>query len=746
MRTLITGLLLCCCSAIFAQQVSLPKKISSLADVEGQMPELASRVLKLYQVTDPAELYDISVRLQMAAGLYPEALRSIDSIQQLFGISSDSSVTATFFHYRCFALAKLMPLLPHTDFEKQFTEILSANYGQLPESAKPRAEQYFLQDSGSYVKELNRLIEDFRGKEQLEVRPAIQLIRNWYALYIIRWTQRPSKTFFAMEEEKKYILTDSLLLTRDRLGSIPILVARSKNITGPVPAVLMNNIYAGPSDRSAAKEAADRGYAGIIINTRGKRTSPNEVEPFEHDGEDINTVLDWLSKQSWFNGKAGMHGGSYLGFSQWAATKKLHPALKTIVPQVSVGFGIDFPRINGVYYTYMLRWLHYVTNNKLTDLPEFINDEKWDQLSIKWYTSGRSFRKLDSLEGRPMPLFQRWLDHPEFDSYWRSILPVDHDFRQIKIPVLTTTGYFDDDQPGALHYYTEHLKWNPQAEHYLFIGPYDHLGAQSSPSDVVLGYTIDSVARISVNQLMWEWMDHILRGAARPKSLMGKITYQPMGTNQWKGAVDMKSISNSTLNLYLGHQYTSRGFLLQTVKPFRADWLEQVIDLKGRPIVNFRIQARAATTPPVRENIVFMSEPLPQDLQMNGLMTGKVEVVLNKKDADLLFELYELTSDSAYHLLSYTYQRLSYVLNPGKRTLLIPGKAYQIPVYNSSFTSRRIARGSRLVLYAGPVKDFNFQVNYGSGKPVSEESIADAGEPLRIRWSNQSFIQLPLLK
>lgn len=45
---------------------------------------------------------------------------------------------------------------------------------------------------------------------------------------------------------------------------------------------------------------------------------------------------------NWCNGKVAMIGGSYLGFSQWA-TKKLHPALKTIVPQVAVAPGVDFP-------------------------------------------------------------------------------------------------------------------------------------------------------------------------------------------------------------------------------------------------------------------------------------------------------------------------------------------------------------------------------------------------------------------
>lgn len=35
------------------------------------------------------------------------------------------------------------------------------------------------------------------------------------------------------------------------------------------------------------------------------------------------------------------------------------------------------------------------------------------------------------------------------------------------------------------------------------------------------------------------------------------------------------------------------------------------------------------------------------------------------------------------------------------------------------------------------------QINYGTGKSVNEETVADAGEPLTIRCSNRSYLELP---
>lgn len=67
------------------------------------------------------------------------------------------------------------------------------------------------------------------------------------------------------------------------------------------------------------------------------------------------------------------------------------------------------------------------------------------------------------------------------------MIPYKEDFAHIDIPILSTTGYYDDGQRGAMYYYPEHLKYKPDAEHYLLIGPYDHWGAQSASSTNLRG-------------------------------------------------------------------------------------------------------------------------------------------------------------------------------------------------------------------------------------------------------------------
>jgi len=59
-------------------------------------------------------------------------------------------------------------------------------------------------------------------------------------------------------------------------------------------------------------------------------------------------------------------------------------------------------------------------------------------------------------------------------------------------------------------------------------------------------------------------------------------------------------------------------------------------------------------------------------------------------------------------------------------------------------TSRRLERGSRLVAVLRILKSPGAQINYGTGKDVSDEDISDAKEPLRAEWHNDSYVKIPV--
>jgi hypothetical protein len=44
------------------------------------------------------------------------------------------------------------------------------------------------------------------------------------------------------------------------------------------------------------------------------------------------------------------------------------------------------------------------------------------------------------------------------------------------------------------------------------------------------------------------------------------------------------------------------------------------------------------------------------------------------------------------------------------------------------------------------IKESGREINYGSGKPVIEETIADARAPLQINWYGDSYIEVPVIR
>jgi len=114
---------------------------------------------------------------------------------------------------------------------------------------------------------------------------------------------------------------------------------------------------------------------------------------------------------------------------------------------------------------------------------------------------------------------------------------------------------------------------------------------------------------------------------------------------------------------------------------------------------------------------------------------------------DVILTVYEKLSSGQYLKLSHEYfARASYSKDNTKRNLLRPNVVENIPINNTFFTSRKVEKGSKLIVVLGIRKSADVQINYGTGKDVSEETMADAKEPLEIKWYNNSYIEIPIMQ
>jgi putative CocE/NonD family hydrolase len=450
-----------------------------------------------------------------------------------------------------------------------------------------------------------------------------------------------------------------------------------------------------------------------------------------------------------------MYGGSYEGFTQWAAAKHLPKALKALMPSVTVAPGIDVPMEGNIFQSFVYYWPFYTTNNKTLDNAPYNDRGRWFRMNTAWYTTGRAYRDLDKIEGTPNPFFDRWLDHPSYDAYWQSMIPYRQDFARIEIPVLTTTGYYDDGQIGALYYFAQHHQYRPGAEHYLLIGPYDHIRGQRGtfgrlgiPQKVLRGYETDPVALIDLGELRYQWFDYVFKGAPKPEILADKVNYEVMGANEWKHAPSLAAMSPRRSKLYLTAAKSGDRYRLSPRKLAASAFVAQKIDLADRSDADRIFPGGGIVDKDLNSwnGLVFASDPFENPIELSGLFSGRFELAINKKDLDFSVELYELTAKGEYVQLSYTIARASYVRDRTHRHLLTPGRRQRLDFRSGRLTSRRFAVGSRLVMVLSVLRNLGAQINYGTGKDVSDETISDGKQPLEVRWLGGSFLEVPLGK
>ncbi|MCQ9633977.1 hypothetical protein MP477_03305 [Chryseobacterium sp. WG23] len=113
-------------------------------------------------------------------------------------------------------------------------------------------------------------------------------------------------------------------------------------------------------------------------------------------------------------------------------------------------------------------------------------------------------------------------------------------------------------------------------------------------------------------------------------------------------------------------------------------------------------------------SVYFESKTIDKDFIISGNLSGFFNISINKKDFDTDTYLYQIKSEGKAFLLSTHIARASYAKDHSVRQLLKPGKDEQIPIHNSIFISKKIEKGSKLVLLVGANKNPSWQINYGT--------------------------------
>ncbi len=721
------------------------------ADTAQAMSALALQALAVYRDNNRDRYLDNLFRLQMVAGRYADAAKILRSLGVLRGNRVSLSATATNVLYAVLATARQRS--PGIGFEDNFRHIFRDSLARIDDRTSALAIRALTVSRSGQERAVIRLLQQQQDRETISLANALQLIKAYQVQQAFHTIVPLARPLVAADDDRRYIIERNIAVRTPDSATVCTMLVRPR-VVRRLPALLNFTIYADTTTNLLdARRAASNGYVGVIGLTRGKLCSPDEAVPYEHDGADATALIDWIAAQPWSDGRVGMYGGSYDGFTQWAAAKHMPRALKTIVPAVAVAPGIDVPMDGNLFLSFVYPWPFYTTDVKTLDDATYNDFARWSRLNRQWYVSGRAYRDLDKIDGTPNPVFDQWLAHPTYDSYWQSMIPYGADFARINIPVLQTAGYYYGGPGAAVYYLTEHYKYNPRAEHYLVIGPYDHplgqRGLVTALGDTIYdvgGYRVDPVALTDLVELRYQWFDYIFKGAPKPSLLKDKINYQVMGANEWQHAPSIAAMSNQALRYYLIALRVGDTYRAGDRNPHTTTTVGQAVDLRDRTDVDRQVPGGNIVDTQIDKlnGIAFVSNPLMSPIETSGLFSGHLEFATNKKDFDLNVSLYELTAKNEYVLLSTYWTRMSALDGLEGRRLLRPGMREIVDFQSVRLTSRRMAAGSRIVVLLNVIKQPDMQINYGTGKDVSDETIADVNEPLMIKWFGDSFVDIPI--
>jgi uncharacterized protein len=233
----------------------------------------------------------------------------------------------------------------------------------------------------------------------------------------------------------------------------------------------------------------ESGYIRVYQDVRGKygsegvylMTPPPANSGYNPSGADDTTdaydTIDWLVKNvPESNGRVGMIGSSYEGFTVVMALLNPHPALKVAAPEspmVDGWMGDDWFH----YGAFRQPNIDYVLGQTSArgEGVHIPHESRDDYTNFLRAGSADAFAKARGMD--QLPFWRVMVDHPSYDGYWQSqALDKLIAAKPLTVPTMWEQGLWDqEDMWGAIHSYRAlKAKGTPDTMNHLVMGPWFH--------------------------------------------------------------------------------------------------------------------------------------------------------------------------------------------------------------------------------------------------------------------------------
>jgi len=492
-------------------------------------------------------------------------------------------------------------------------------------------------------------------------------------------------------------------------------------VPGRYPTILIRTPYGKGLDITPHYAAfVDRGYAVVAEDVRGRYESEGEFRPLVQEPLDGDDTLNWIARQPWSDGKIGMMGGSYLGIVQWKAALLNNPHLKAIFPVVS---GYDDYR-DRFYSTGGAMKL----GQRLLWMSENLSARGYHP-DFTRFIFHLPLRTADvASTGVRSEMYQKALNHPADDSFWRSISTRAR-IANIRVPVFSVGGWYDNFVQSDLEAYAA-LRKN-SGVHRILIGPWPHSMSVRFPG---VDYGRDSV--VPVRGLQLQWFDQWLKGKDTPLLSTPPVRIFVMGINRWREDRDWPPRGVRFVPFYLtgsgrANSLSGDGRLapapprIEAADRFVFDPRDPVPTAGGAVCCDPRVfpwgPQDQRGVEKRRDVLVYTSPELRRDLQVIGPIRVVLYASTSARDTDFTAKLVDVFPDGMARNLTDGILRLRYRESLEKPVLARPGQIYRVTI-DAGVTGNVFRKGHRIRLEISSSNFPRFDRNANTGGSIAEET------------------------
>ncbi|MEM7112225.1 MAG: CocE/NonD family hydrolase [Chloroflexota bacterium] len=515
------------------------------------------------------------------------------------------------------------------------------------------------------------------------------------------------------------IMSDQMVMMRDGVRLATDVYLPTGN--GPFPSILTRLPYGKTEPWTylpvIAKFWVRREYAAVVQDVRGKWGSEGVFAANSGEQEDGYDTLAWISQQPWSNGKVGMWGESYYGFTSYAAAATQHPALACIAPgNISLDRYASTMRYGCLQLNTVGTWAIIMADQTYQELAEI----------DYWHLP---LADLAKHAGVRSDYFERLIANPERSEFWeqRSVLS---GYDNIQIPVLHLGGWYDNYLGPMIVDWQRMVQTNIEAQHqHLFIGPWDHNGSADSTGRVGKLPVAKGIA-----EARWDtigaFFDHYLMGISNEFGQNGAVRYFVMGKDRWRDAPTWPPPQSRMTPIYLrssGGAKTLKGdgrltwhkpTTNETHDTYTYDPTDPVADTLAIDCWNISEEMGDRREVEEREDVlVYTSEPFAEGLELTGPILAKLYFASSAVDTDVTVALVDVDPTGHANLIQDGILRTRYRTGTEQPELMIPGEIYalEIDLWSSSYA---LGSGHRLRIEISSSCFNRYDRNLNTGDPL----------------------------